>query len=277
MTAARIYHGHLVHVRHEPVRHAFTYPTFMLGVPVAELDAIAARIPLFGHNQFRVCTIRDSDYLGREPGSLTERLGRSLASAGFSLDHYSSIQLLTVPRVLGLGFNPLSLFICLDHAGAIQTVVAEVHNTFGEVEIYVLGEAERVGKTADPARFRFPKTLFVSPFNGVEGQYDLKIGAIGTRIDLDLALRVRDRTVVQTALHLMGEPLTTGALARTLLKHPLTAALAFPRIAHQALILRYVKGLKPRLKPNRRRRGAAAAVGSEPSMQSPREYDHQRD
>ncbi|MGB8841759.1 MAG: DUF1365 family protein [Aliidongia sp.] len=213
------------------------------------------------------------------PDSLSERLARSLAPAGFSPDDFSSIQLITVPRVLGLGFNPLSLFICLDQAGGIQTVVAEVHNTFGEVEVYVLGDAERVGKTAEPVRFRFPKTLFVSPFNGVEGQYDLKIGAIGTRIDLDLALRVRDRTVIQTALHLMGEPLTTGALARTLLKHPLTAALALPRIAHQALILRYVKGLKPRLKPNPRRRGAtaSAAVGSEPSTQLSREYDRQRD
>lgn len=246
---ARIYTGRLFHARIEPLRHVFTYPAFMLGIDLADLDRIAARNPFLGHNRPRLCTIRDKDYLGSGVGGIEEKLRRHLDGAGLRIDAFQSVLLLTTPRVFGLGFNPLNLFFCRDPAGEIQAVVAEVHNTYGEARIYVLGDAERVPDGAVPARFRFPKTLFVSPFNGVEGHYDLSIGGLGDRIEIRLGLQVRDRLVIQTGLSLRGRDLTTGALARTVLRQPLTAALAFPRIAKQALILRYRKGLTPRLKP----------------------------
>jgi len=55
--------------------------------------------------------------------------------------------------------------------------------------------------------------------------------------------------VVRARLRLRGEPLEAANLRRTLCRYPLAAAASLPRIFFQAAVLRFVKGMKPRLKP----------------------------
>ena len=67
-------------------------------------------------------------------------------------------------RVLGYVFNPLSVFWCHDADGVLRHVIAEVHNTYGGRHAYLLPP------TGDqPAAVK--KTLYVSPFNEVDGYY----------------------------------------------------------------------------------------------------------
>ena len=39
---------------------------------------------------------------------------------------------MTMPRMLGYVFNPVSFWFCRDRAGALRAVLCEVNNTFGE-------------------------------------------------------------------------------------------------------------------------------------------------
>lgn len=84
--------------------------------------------------------------------------------------------MLCFPRVLGLGFNPLTLWYCHQAQGQLRAVVCEVHSTFGESHCYVLaGEAGKALDLDAPPRQR--KQLHVSPFFPVAGEYRFRFEA----------------------------------------------------------------------------------------------------
>src|SRR5204862_1952722 len=68
-------------------------------------------------------------------------------------------------------FNPVSFFLGYDAAGAIESVVAEVNNTYGGRFRYVLGPRDRL--PGPRVAFRHVRELFVSPFLHGEARYEL--------------------------------------------------------------------------------------------------------
>jgi DUF1365 family protein len=248
---ARIYRGVIAHARPYPVAHAFVYPTWMISMSLADLEQFSWQCPWFGYNRVRLCSIWDRDYLEPNPTRIALKLANHLGRDPQTLP-VERIHFLTVPRVFMTGFNPLSLFACLDIHGHIEALVAEVHNTYQEAHLYVLRRDDpATQQTGDGIVFRFPKQFFVSPFNGVDGEYRLAVSepfdSESLLIQFDLV--ATSKTIMRTRLRLSGEPLSPRALATTAIRHPFTAAMTLPRIAHQALMLRWRKKLKPRIKP----------------------------
>jgi DUF1365 family protein len=246
---SRIYTGLLTHTRTQPIRRSFSYPTYMLGLDLAGLHDLQQTLPLFGYNRGRLCSVWDEDYLDPKGGSVVHKLGQLLVQAGHT-GEVAAMYLLTMPRILRMGFNPINIFWCFGPSGLTSAVVVEVRNTYREVQPYVLHAPHLTSSTpGDGSRYRFPKQLFVSPFNGVEGVYDLRLGRPGEDLRVDIDLVCGGEPVVRACMSLRGTPLTHAALARTLRRYPLTAAASLPRIVFQAAVLRVRKGMKPRLKP----------------------------
>ena len=246
---SRIYTGWLTHTRTQPVRHSFRYPTYMLGLDLAELQHLQQTLPLFGYNRGLICSIWDQDYLDPKGGSIDYKLRQLLNGAGHT-EEVVKMYLLTMPRIFRMGFNPINIFWCFGPSGGASAVVVEVRNTYREVQPYVLQEPQLVTPCSGGERhYRFPKQLFVSPFNGVEGYYDLRLGLPGEDLRVDIDLVRAGEPIVRACLRLRGSPLTAATLARTLFRYPVTAAASLPRIVHQAAVLRFLKGMKPRLKP----------------------------
>ena len=71
-------------------------------------------------------------------------------------------------RTFGYVFDPLSVFWCYAADGTLEGVLAEVHNTYGERHGYVVELDEQRPRAAD-------KELYVSPFFGVFGDYQLQV------------------------------------------------------------------------------------------------------
>jgi cyclopropane-fatty-acyl-phospholipid synthase len=246
---SRIYTGLLIHTRTQPIRRSFSYPTYMLGLDLADLQDLQLTLPLFGYNRRRLCSIWDQDYLDPKGGSIVNKLRQLLARAGHT-GEVATMYLLTMPRILRMGFNPINIVWCFGSSGSTSAVVVEVRNTYREVQPYVLQAPQLISSVhGGGSRYRFPKQLFVSPFNGVEGVYDLRLGMPGEDLRVDIDLVCAGDPVVRAAMSLRGTPLTHAALARTLWRYPLTAAASLPRIVFQAAVLRVTKGMKPRLKP----------------------------
>jgi DUF1365 family protein len=246
---SRIYSGVLTHTRIRPIRYSFSYPTYMLGLDLAELQHLQQAVPLFGYNRRRLCSVWDQDYLDPKGGSIVHKLRQLLDRAGHA-GEVATMYLLTMPRVLRMGFNPINICWCFSPSGSTSAVVVEVRNTYREVQPYVLHEPQLISPcTGSGSRYRFSKQLFVSPFNGVEGFYDLRLGVPGEDLRVDIDLVCAGEPVVRACLSLRGAPLGTATLGRTLCRYPLTAAAALPRIVLQAAVLRLMKGMKPRLKP----------------------------
>lgn len=73
-------------------------------------------------------------------------------------------------RAFGYCFNPISVFWCHDESGALAATVVEVHNTYGDRHAYLV-------HTDDRGRATTPKAMYVSPFHGTDGTYDLTVPA----------------------------------------------------------------------------------------------------
>ena len=79
-----------------------------------------------------------------------------------------SIKLLTFPKILGYGFNPLSVYFCYDANHKLIHFVFEVRNTFGDMHHYVLDNVDKKGANQETK-----KKMFVSPFYEKKGHYNL--------------------------------------------------------------------------------------------------------
>ena len=89
------------------------------------------------------------------------------------------------PRSLGYCFNPLSAFWCFDETGAQVAVVVEVHNTYGDRHAYLVDPDEQGRASTD-------KAMYVSPFHGVDGHYELAVPTPGERLDIAITLHTDD-------------------------------------------------------------------------------------
>ena len=124
----------------------------------------------------------------------------------------ASVHLLTFPRILGLVFNPVSIYVLRDGRGRDAVYIYEVRNTFGDMHSYV-GPAG-----GDGAVLEADKILHVSPFFDTDGGYRLMFRNCGSTGELRVLMRyVRDGAPRLTAtLRGRCEPLGDGAVIRGL-------------------------------------------------------------
>jgi len=85
------------------------------------------------------------------------------------------------PRAFGHCFNPISVFWCFDGDGRPAATVVEVHNTYGDRHAYLV-------HPDDQGRARTPKQMYVSPFHGVDGTYELAVPTPGDRLAVAVTL-----------------------------------------------------------------------------------------
>ena len=82
------------------------------------------------------------------------------------------IYLSTFPKVLGIGFNPVSFWYCFGRNKQLLAVIAEVNNTFSERKIYFISSTE--GPIKNGETFNMQKDFYVSPFIEVDGEYSFR-------------------------------------------------------------------------------------------------------
>jgi cyclopropane-fatty-acyl-phospholipid synthase len=241
---AWLYEGKVMHQRVGPVGHRFVYPVWYLAADLDRLTDLSRRSRLFGYNRRSLVSLWDKDYLSGE-GSLRQKVDRLLAERGLKA---ARVVLVTVPRVLGRVFNPVSFYYCYDAEGRLAAALAEVNNTFKERHVYFLDKplASPVGYSAS---YRVPKDFHVSPFNDRSGDYAFRFAAPAGRLDIGIDIIRDGATALRTRLWGVGRPMGDLGLARQLLRMPLSAVLTYPRILWQAALLHYRKRLPVYTKP----------------------------
>ena len=108
--SAQIYECEVMHQRLKPLQKSFTYRVFMLDVDIDELPKIAYRIHGLAHNRWSLFSINDVDHIHLDKGNIRDNLTEWLAQQGRQLPASAKIRLITFPRVLGYGFNPVSFY-----------------------------------------------------------------------------------------------------------------------------------------------------------------------
>lgn len=215
-----LYPGRVMHRRLRPRAHALRYRIYSLLLDINELDALDARLRWFSVGRFNLLSFRRSD-IGDGTGEMRAFAARQLASAGLAFEP-GAIRVLTMPRVLGFAFNPLTVWYLHDCAGTLRAVLYEVNNTFGERHHYLLpAQAERNGAIHQACA----KAFHVSPFMAMDLDYAFRISAPeeepGSK--LAVAITVSDRAgPLLAAVHTAErQVLTDSALLRAFVTHPL--------------------------------------------------------
>ena len=101
-----------MHRRHIAPLYQFLYRVFYLLVDIDRLDELHARLRFFSRNRFNLLSLYDRDH-GDGKG-LRAWAERMLRTGGIQLTGGGRIQLLAMPRVLGMVFNPISVWYCAD-------------------------------------------------------------------------------------------------------------------------------------------------------------------
>jgi DUF1365 family protein len=155
--------GVVHHARLRPVRHAFSYPTYFLMLPMRTLRAKPCA--QLARNRFGAISFFDRDHGDGRADSLAW-IEELLAGEGVR-DALGEVWLHCYPRVLGFTFKPVSFWYCHRVDGSLAAVVVEVNNTFGERHCYFLGgPGLALGQET-----RAQKVFHVSPFCSVQGSY----------------------------------------------------------------------------------------------------------
>jgi DUF1365 family protein len=214
-TASALYVGRVRHLRFRPRRHKLAYRVFWMLLDLDEIDGLARRLRIFSRNRFNLYAFRDADYGDRSGAPLRPQIEALLREAELDPDG-GPIRLLTMPRILGYAFNPLSTWFCHRRDGTLMAIVYEVHNTFGERHSYVL-PADGDGAIAHGTA----KAMHVSPFLGMDMRYAFRVQPPGERLSVAIRGEDGDGPMIVAALSGERRPLTDGMLARMLAAYPL--------------------------------------------------------
>jgi len=236
-----LYHGYLRHRRNSPAEHGFRYGLYLAYLDLAELPRLLEGGYGLGHRAFSPASFRRGDHLG-EPHSPLDGAVRSLVEERTGWRPAGPIRLLTPLRNWGYYFSPLSLYYCVDHAGqTVEAVVAEVTNTpWRERHWYVLWQGNRI---SEPPRlaFRHPKGFHVSPFMGIDMDYQWHLSVPGPQLRVAIVNYRQQERLFEASLVLQRRELTRWNMARTLARFPWMNARVIRAIHWQALRLWWKK------------------------------------
>lgn len=232
-----LYMGKVVHKRLRPVAHALDYKVASL---LVDVDHLGSGLPaLLRYNRFGFFALHDRDY--GDTGTV-----QPIAAFAWKQMHQNGapkdvcrIMMLTYPRMLGYGFNPLTVYFGLDSHEHVRMVIYEVHNTFGGRHCYASGPFAP-GENAFTAT---EKTFRVSPFNKVEGQYGLRVSAPADDVAVGVSLTTHEGPVLKAYFTGHWQPLSNRSLLRVLAGFPLMTFKVMAGIHWEALKL-WAKGLK---------------------------------
>jgi len=239
----RLYAGKVFHQRLTPRRHTLSYRIFMLGLNLADLDDVAAGLRLFSRNRFNLISLFDRDFGDGSGRPVREQVLSRLTAEGIGRQ-MGRIVMLTMPRVLGRAFNPLTVFFCSDLDGRPAAVVYEVTNTFGARRHYVLPVVEAAG----PHRHGCAKSFFVSPFMDMDLTYAFQVTPPGETVAVAIGVSEEGRPILTASFAATGAPLSDRALMGVVFSHPLQLVGVLAGIYFEGLKL-VLKGLRWRPPP----------------------------
>ena len=227
-TRSWLYECTVSHHRHAPKSHSFQHALFLLALDLDDEPQAGVLFPWFRMNRRGVYSYHDADHLplraqpngGPPHGTAKSRLAAWLLEQGVALNPADTVRLITLPRVLGYVFNPVSFFFCYHPTGEPKCAVAEVGNTFAERKLYLIPWGSSEAGVGQVFHSRQPKEFYVSPFFDLDVEFDFRLQLPGERLEVRIDDWKDGSRVLTTALNGRRRPLTTANLIQQTLRCP---------------------------------------------------------
>ena len=234
--------GQVMHKRFTPKENFFTYPIYYLSLPLEKLEGIKK------DNLLKIDEPALTSFYRKDHGNRTDKANLN-EWARDQLEKFQlqgkvkTITLISMPRIMGFVFNPVSFWLCHDEQNQLRAIIYEVNNTFGETHSYVCAKHDgTIIKEDDWIIAR--KEFHVSPFLPREGYYQFRINSVNKKIGLwiDYYNKEGERTLT-TSLKGTLEALTQASVKKAFWRTPLVTLKAISLIHWQALKLK-AKGIQ---------------------------------
>lgn len=238
--ASALYFGEVAHLRLRPKRHFLKYRVFWMLLDLAEIDGLDQRLKFFSNARFNLVSF---DPRGHGDGSSTPLRAQIMAwleKAGVDIGE-GAIRLLTMPRILGYVFNPISIYYCHNPDGRLAALVYEVTSTFGVRHSYVIPLTDEQSRTGI-FRQAAAKALYVSPFMGMDMDYSFRGHTPSEALDVSIEGRDAEGTLITATIDAKRRPMTDKALLGAVVGFPLLTFKVVAAIHWEALRL-WIKGV----------------------------------
>ncbi|GAB3587377.1 DUF1365 family protein [Calidifontibacter terrae] len=225
----RIYRTTVTHARQKPVEHRFSHTS---STWLVDLDHLPDHGPM--------ARFEARDHIGDPDRSLRENIDAFLADHDIDL-HGGRIEMLSMPRVAGFCFNPISVHWCYDVRDTLAAVVVEVHNTYGDRHAYLVNP-DSAGVD------RIDKELYVSPFNDVSGRYRVQVPPPGDELRVSVTLEREGEAPFVASVVGKAVEATSREVARHAWRRPVEPLVTALRIRQQGIAL-WRRGLAVQPRP----------------------------
>ncbi|MDE1997017.1 MAG: DUF1365 family protein [Rhizobiaceae bacterium] len=242
--ASALYSGQVTHVRVKPKVHRLNYRIYSLLLDLDELDELGSCLRWFSVDRFNLFSFHRKDRGDRSGVDLRAQVEAWMRAVGVEPDG-GAIRLLTMPRILGWAFNPLSTFFCYRQDGRLAAILWEVDNTFGERHGYMIPVEPASGREIVQ---RCDKEFYVSPFMDMDLRYLFQVSPPEEKLSIKIET-FDDDGLVLTARHTAHRAeLTDAALLKAFLTIPFLTLRVFGGIHWEALQI-WWKGIAFRKRP----------------------------
>jgi DUF1365 family protein len=228
-----IYEGAVTHARLKPRRHRLRYRVFWLLADLDELEDLARGRRFFAYNRPGLITFHDRDHGDRDGSALRPWAERKMRAAGLTPDG-GRIELFCMPRVLNHVFNPLSVWFCRTRSGAVQAMIYEVNNTFGQRHSYVIAVGDKAGAMIEQD---CAKAFHVSPFMPMELRYRFRIEPPSAEAAVSILASDSEGPMLTAAFRGVRREISDRALFAAWLAHPLLSLKVLAGIHWEAVRL----------------------------------------
>ena len=235
--ASCLYECTVMHRRLHPKPHEFVYRIFLFLLDLDEIPALTRAVPIFSVEEPNLYSLRNEDYFQFHSRGLRANLETFLQTQNIA-ERPARIRLLTLPRMLGYTFNPISIFFCFDEEGRPLTSVVQVGNTFGELKPYLVP----LDESGNGFHIKVPKNYYVSPFSPLDVAFDFRFKNPGQNLRIAIDNYQGDQKTLISTLTGKRTELTTSNLARLTLAFPLVTLKIIFLIHWEALRL-WLKGI----------------------------------
>jgi uncharacterized protein len=224
----------VVHRRVRPRENAFRYRVAYLCLSLGSLEGAAGR--WLKVDRRGLVSLRRADHGARDGSNLRTWLQGVLDRHGLAETCDGGVMLMTMPRMLGYVFNPVSFWFCRDRTGALRAILCEVNNTFGESHCYLVHHEDL--RPIQPDEWLEGRKVFhVSPFLPVEGGYRFRFRLDAGRVHVDVNFHDGQGLMLATSVGGPREPLNDRGVLRRFVGNPAMTLAVIVRIHWQALHL----------------------------------------
>ena len=242
--AGALYSGMVTHYRSRPREHRLAYRIFSVLLDIDRLEDSARGLRLFSIDRFNLFSFHPRDRGDGSARPLRRQVDEALTRAGVD-PAGGRVLLLTMPRLLGLAFNPLSVYYCFAADGALAAMIWEVDNTFGQRHAYLIPVGRDAG--AEPSQ-SCAKGFYVSPFMDMALTYSFRFNRPDELLRLIIDVSDEQGPLLTARYNARRAPLTDAALLRLFFATPALPARVLGGIHWEALKL-WRKGIGLRRRP----------------------------